>query len=253
MTKAKKKPTAADFSHLNTAMNAEGFEDANLQTMAVPFLRVLQDLSPQLKPSKPEYIKGAVAGQIVNTVSGKLYDAPLKIVIGKFERIFIEWGTVRGKLMGVHAPEYVETTIAQRLVRNEKNKLVDPTTGHVFEDTYTYYVVMPEHMNDGVCIVSMKSTDIKEAKKLNRNMLHTIIPGTDQRALPYFMVWDLDTAERSNDQGEWFGVTVKFNEFVSQTVLEHVVEEREALPNKTVDYAQLEAPSADSDDNGATY
>lgn len=240
-----------EFDHLQNAINdATGFEDLNLQTMSIPFLRILQDLSPQLKKTKPEYIPGAEAGNICNTVSGTLYDPPLQFVVAKFERYFIEWGESRGKFIAAHTPEVFDQSIAPTLVLNEKNKLISPTTKHTFTDTYMYYVVLPQHLKEGVFILPISSTGIKEAKKLNRNLMHTIIPGTNQRALPYFIIWDLDVVTMSNDQGEWFGPRFVFNTMVTKEQLMVISEERKALPAKKVDFAQLAAPEKDGDEEG---
>lgn len=230
------------FSHLSDINDNSGFEDINLQSMAIPFIRLVQDLSPIMKKTKPEYNPEAETGMFYNTVSGKLYGTSLKVIVGRFERIFLEWGTTRGKLLGVHSPEVVE--LNQKLMRDEKNQLVDPTTGSTFQDTYTYYVVLPEHLEEGICIVSLASTNIKEAKKLNRNLTHTILPNSNKRAMPYFMVWEMSSSFNSNDQGDWYTASFKFDSFVTQLQLEAVVEERQQIPNKTVDYAQLEDLSA---------
>lgn len=233
----------ASFDHLNSVMDNSGFEDINMQTMAIPFIRVIQDLSPQMKKTKPEYNPDAETGMFVNTVSGKLYESPIKVIIGKYQRVFLEWGTTRGKLMGVHAPETIE--LNPKLVRNEDNQLMDPNSMHTFQDCYTYYVVMPDALDEGICILSLVSTNIKEAKKLNRNLVHTMLPNSSKRALPYFMVWEVSAVPRSNEEGDWFGVAFKFDSFVTQPQLEAVVNERAQIPNRTVDYAQI----ADNSDN----
>lgn len=230
--------TKATFDHLNEAMDGSGFEAINLDTMAIPFIRIIQDLSPQMKKTKPEYNPEAEPGMFVNTVNGKLYKGSIKVIIGRYERIFLEWGTTRGKLMGVHSPETIE--LDTTLMRDENNKLVNPANMHSFQDCYTYYVVLPDALEEGICIFSMTSTSIKEAKKLNRNLMHTMLPGGNKRALPYFMVWEITPTLMSNEKGEWFGPSFKFDSFVTQLQLEAVVEERGQIPNKTVDYAQLE-------------
>lgn len=251
MAKATKGTQAeTTFNHLNDVMDKAGFDDINLETMSVPFIRLLQDLSPQLKKNKPEFIAEAEAGQFVNTVNNRLYDSPLRIVVGKFERYIIEWGAARGEFSGAHSVEVFETQIMPKLVRNEKKKLIDPNTGHSFADTYVYYVILPDYMEEGVCILSITSTGIKEAKKLNRNLTHTMIPNSDKRALPYFMVWNAEVTEMSNDQGDWLGIKFTFDSFVTQEQLTCVVAEREALPNKNIDMAMLAAPESSSDNDG---
>jgi len=241
MAATKKTPS---FDHLKGAMDGSGFEDIKMETMAIPFIKIIQDLSPQMKRSKPEFNPEAEPGMFVNTVSGKLYKGPIKVIIGKFERMFLEWGTTRGTLVGVHSPESIE--LNSKLMRDDKNQLFDPQTQSTFQDCYTYYVLVADDLDEGVCIFSMTSTNIKEAKKLNRNLLHTLLPNTDQRAMPYFMLWEVSSVEKKNDQGEWFGASFKFDSFVTQLQLEAVVEERKQIPKKHVDYAQIEDKSSEN-------
>lgn len=231
------KKDAMDFSKLAETMNNEGFEELTLDTMAIPFMRIVQELSPQMKKSKPEYDPNAEEGMFVNSVNGKLYTPPIRVVIGKFQHIFLEWGAVRGQLMGVHSPEAVAN---KNFLRNDKNKLVDPTTGHIFDECYSYYALNVDEPEEGVFIIACMSTNIKEAKKLNRNLMHTLIPGTNKRALPYFMVWEVSTVDMSNDQGDWKGIKFKFDSFVTKEMLSHITKEREALPDRQVEYKMIE-------------
>jgi hypothetical protein len=139
--------------------------------------------------------------------------------------------------MGVHSPESVE--LRGDLVRNEKNQLMDPNTKHTFQDCYSYYCINADDLEEGVFIISCTSTNIKEAKKLNRNLMHTMLPGSNKRALPYFMVWEVSTVDMANDEGEWKGIHFKFDSFVTKPMLEAVSKEREQIPNRNVDYALL--------------
>ena len=123
------KKQAVNYEDLMEGMDNAGFEDMGLDTMAIPFIRIVQELSPQMRKNKPEYNADAEVGMFVNTVTGKLYESPIKVIIGKFQRVFLEWGTTRGNLKGVHTPESIEARTD--LMRNEKNQLVDPATGHL--------------------------------------------------------------------------------------------------------------------------
>lgn len=243
---ATKKKEELDFDKLSEEMDNAGFEEMGLDTMAIPFIRIIQELSPQMRKNKPEYNPDAEEGMFVNTVSGRLYTSPIKVIIGKFQRTFLEWGTTRGKLMGVHTPESVE--LRDDLMRNEKNQLVDPATGHTFQDCYSYYVLNVEDMEEGICIISCVSTNIKAAKKLNRNLMHTMLPNSSKRALPYFMVWEVSTTDESNDEGEWKGISFKFDSFVSQPQLAAVTKERQQIPNRRVDYQQLTEDAGEKQD-----
>jgi hypothetical protein len=244
------KKNEANFDHFaEFGKDMSGYEGITLETMSIPFIKIVQDISPQLKKSKPEFIPEAEAGMLFNSVSEKLYSPPLKIVVGKFERYYIEWKANRGPFVAAHTPEEVENKMMMSLARDENYRLYDPKTGNTFADTYIYYILMPENVEEGVCILSMTSSGIKEAKKFNRNLMSTMIPGTTKRALPYFMVWGLEVVEMSNDKGSWYGYKIKFDSFVTQPQLTYVVEERKALPNKTVDLALLEEASGKNSNN----
>lgn len=252
MTKPKTNPTEEEnFDFMNEAMgDTGGYEDMDMNTMAIPFIRIIQALSPQLKKNKPEYIPDAEVNDLCNSITGKIYTLPLQIIIGKFERLYLEWKPNRGGFCGAHAPDQIENN--PKYYINDKFKHIDKQTLHELVDTYTYYVVMPDHMEDGVCIISLSSTQLKEAKKLNRMLMNTYLPGTTKKALPHFMKWGLDVVEKSNDQGEWGSPVFNFSGFVTKPELDYVVEERAQLPGKTVDYANMleDTTSESRDDNG---
>ena len=53
----------------NTGLDNMGTED-----MALPFLRILAQLSPEVNKRDSKYIEGAEAGMILNTVTKQVYD-----------------------------------------------------------------------------------------------------------------------------------------------------------------------------------
>jgi hypothetical protein len=193
-------------------------------------------------------------GMVCNSVTGKLYDTPLQIVIGKYERYYIEWLPNRGSFVATHLVSQIEDNgRINTFMRDDKNKLFDPKTGNNFVDTYVYYIIMPGHMRDEVCIMSLSSSFLKEAKKLNRLLMTTFLPGTDRKAPPFSMVWDFNVIEMNKGDNDWYGPAFKFSHFVLPAELEYVQEQRKQLPNKTVDYTQIEETTSESGDapNGA--
>lgn len=242
---AKKKP---NYDFLNEFANdVEGYEGLNADTIAIPFIRILQDLSPQLKRSKAEYVEDAEPGMLFNNITQELYGQAVRIVIGKFERYYIEWKPNRGGFVANHDPAMVETEMIKTLIRNEKGQLIHPETGNEFVDTYIYYVLLPDHLECGVCIFATNPSYLKEARRLNRLLKTTMIPGQTRKALPHFMIWNLEVIEMSNDRGDWYGPKFTFDQFVTPDLLSHVTEERAELPNKSVDYAQIEENAGKDD------
>ena len=65
-------------AELTAAFEADsgmGLEDVSTTDMQIPFLRIIQALSPQLKKSDPAFIEGASQGDIFNTVTNKVWGA----------------------------------------------------------------------------------------------------------------------------------------------------------------------------------
>lgn len=67
-----------------------------------------------------------------------------------------------------------------------------------------------------------------------------MIPGTTQRALPFFTIWNYEAAMQSNDKGEWYGPKFTLHSFINQEQLTFIQKERAELPNKPVNFALLE-------------
>ncbi len=209
-----------------------GFEQLNTDVISFPFIRVLQSISPQCKKSRPEYIEGATEGMLYNSVNNRLIQPPVDVIVGRFDRSFVEWKKDRGGFVATHSPEAVADMLAKGSISKADNgKLFREDTLSEFVDTFTYYIVFPDYPEDGVCLLCLTSSQLKEARRWNRLMLSTIIPGTSTRALPYHQRWTITTPPMSNDKGDWSGFHVEFAGFVTKAQYQLVSAERQGLPD----------------------
>ena len=67
---------ADNLPDLTTAFESDigsGFEEVTSSDIQIPFLRIIQALSPQLKKSDAGFIQGASSGDIFNTVTKKTW------------------------------------------------------------------------------------------------------------------------------------------------------------------------------------
>ena len=55
---------------LNSAGEGVDYDTSELQ---IPFVRVIQALSPQIKKNDPQFIEGASQGDLFNTVTGEFW------------------------------------------------------------------------------------------------------------------------------------------------------------------------------------
>lgn len=208
-----------------------GFDALNVDTVAFPFVRVLQSLSPQLKKSKPEYVEGAAEGDLYNNITNRIMVPPVKVIVGRFDRYFTEWKPNRGGFVAAHLPEEIDKALATgALVRDEKGRVFSEATGNQYTDTYAYYVVFPDYLQDGVCLLCLSSTQLKEARRWNRLLMSMYLPNSNIKALPYHMRWIITTPMQTNDRGEWAGFKVDFDGFVTKEEFQVVTAERKALP-----------------------
>jgi hypothetical protein len=61
-----------------TAGDGASFDSSEMQ---IPFVRILQALSPQLNKKKPEFIEGASSSDMYNTVTGQYWDGEEGLVV----------------------------------------------------------------------------------------------------------------------------------------------------------------------------
>ena len=71
----------------------KGLGKLTQEDLALPFLKILAQLSPEVNKRDGKYVEGAEAGMIYNSVSGELYDGTKGIsVIPCFYKLeYLEW------------------------------------------------------------------------------------------------------------------------------------------------------------------
>lgn len=77
-----------DYIRKDTSRGSENVETSDL---VIPRLDVLQDLSPAVKPNDPNYIEGAQAGHLINSVTKELFDAEVNFIPVFFRKSYLVW------------------------------------------------------------------------------------------------------------------------------------------------------------------
>lgn len=250
MSKSKLEEVAFDFDKNDTL---EGFEQMDASTMALPFLRIVQKLSPQLNRQKPEFIDGAQEGDLYNTLTNTLIEKPIGCIVLRYEHIYIEWKPNRQGFVGYHSIENAKrlavdsTKFGKWLVKGTGDGK-DPATMNILQENYVYALILEGHENDGPIVMSLSSSMLKVAKNWNRLMTTHILPD-GSKAKPYYLVWSLGTEYTKKDTNDWYIPAVKFDRVIDTANLYGAIkQERLALPDKHVDYTQIEGPSINTDE-----
>ena len=103
---------------------AGGMDQMGSEDFAMPFLRVLGQLSPEINKRDAKYVEGAEAGMIFNTVTKQAYDGVegVNVIPCGYKREYVEWSD-RGE--GTSAPvaiHSVESGIIKEATRGADYK-----------------------------------------------------------------------------------------------------------------------------------
>ena len=187
--------------------------------MSIPFLQILQSLSPQVVKGEAEYIKGSEPSDLLNTVTQTLIktrdddDNALQgcqVMPVSYKRTFIEWvpRSQGGGIVQEYSVEEGLSIITQRSTETgqdiiQANSPVG-TPGNQLNDTHTHFMfLMNEDGTFEPVVLTMASTQIKPSKDLNNMVSKQVLP--DGRKAPrFFGIYNVTTQRRSNDQGAWY-------------------------------------------------
>ncbi len=185
-----------------------GMHGMDRDDFAMPFLRVLGQLSPETNKRDAKYVEGAEPGMIFNTVTKQTYDGEkgLNIIPCGYKREYVEWSD-RGE--GTSAPvaiHPVSSGIIKEATRGADWKDRLPN-GNYLENTASYFVLTEDLQT---ALISMKSTQLKVSRSWNSMMNSIKLKGKNGLFTPaaYSHVYNLKTVQQSNDKGTWFGWNV---------------------------------------------
>jgi hypothetical protein len=186
----------------------QGTQNISQEDLALPFLKILGQLSPEVNKRDGKYVQGAEPGKIINTVTNKLYDG-IEVIPVFYKRQYVEWadrGTSTGAPVAIHS---ADSDIISQTTRGKdyKDRLAN---GNYLENTANHYVI---YLNDTPqqAMVSMKSTQLKVSRKWNSMMMGIKMQGKNGLFTPptYSHIYKLKTVQMSNDKGTWFGWDVE--------------------------------------------
>ena len=196
----------------------DGLQTIRTEDLAVPFLRILQKMSPQVSKRDGAYIQGAEEGMIMNTVTGEVWDAREGVLVipCAYNYKYIVWKPREdgGGLVSTHNRD-------DALPRTEKNERGQDITdeGNILTPTAEHYVLLIDA--DGRCeqaVIAMSSTQLKNSRKWNSLMAQQTIATKDgMRPAPiYSRVYSLKTKVDSNDKGEWNSWDIELDGVLSE-------------------------------------
>ena len=204
MNQVATKKEGALATNLFEADAAQGAQNISQEDLALPFLKILGQLSPEVNKRDGKYVEGAEPGKIINTVTNELYDS-LQVIPCHYKRQYIEWqdrGTSSGAPGAIHE---ANSDIISQTTRGKDYKDRLPN-GNYLDNTANHFVLI---LGDSpqTALISMKSTQLKVSRKWNSMMMGIKMQGKNGLFTPptYSHIYNLSTVQMSNDKGTWFG------------------------------------------------
>jgi hypothetical protein len=224
-----KSSAVATLEDVGTLMEADaadstghGFQKTDV---AIPFLRILQSNSPQVKRQNPAYIDGAQEGFFFNTVTQAIVDGNeegLHFIPVVFQRQATLWwpreGGPEGKkgfVRELPIPE-AEQMLKTNTEKNDKGKDVVKSGPHqgqelVFAAMY-YGLVVDENGSHEPVAFPLTFTQIKKSRLWNALIMGARLPNSSgtgsYNPKMYGFAYKLNTVAESNAKGAWSGLKV---------------------------------------------
>ena len=186
---------------------AKGLGQIGQEDLALPFLKILGQLSPEVNKRDGKYVEGAEPGMIYNSVSGDLYDGVKGIdVIPCFYKLeYIEWKD-RGEGPGAPVAIYDSSSDIMSKTKPDANYKDRLPNGNYIEKTASHFVIITGD-SPSTALIAMKSTQLKISRKWNSMMSGIKLKGKNGLYTPasFSHIYKLKTTQMSNDKGTWFG------------------------------------------------
>jgi len=187
---------------------AKGIGNLSHEDLALPFLKILGQLSPEVNKRDGKYVQGAEPGMIYNSVTGELFDGEkgIDVLPCHYKLEYIEWqdrGEGSGAPVAIHPSS---SDVMTKTTRDGSYKDRLPN-GNYIEKTASHFVMCLGN-NPSTALIAMKSTQLKISRKWNSMMASIKMKdGSGKLFTPasFSHIYKLKTVQQSNDKGTWFG------------------------------------------------
>jgi hypothetical protein len=229
--KKKEETELVDFNQFTGLVS--GFEGTDNDTFKMPFVKILQKLSPEVDPTDGAYVEGAEIGMFLNDATKEL-SKELQAIILKIEHNLIVWRPDRGGLVGVYSKSMENQIVAQK----EGNYKYD-AEGNDIVDTISFYLMNPEDPTD-VFILSTSKASFKYGRSLATRVRSLKMNGRPVKKT-WAGIWKIGLVLEENEKGKWYSIgnTPEFLQFVTADIINQaIVPALELMETAEIDFSQ---------------
>lgn len=162
-------------SFIEDDLNHNDFAEISTEDIGIPFINILQDLSPQIKKGSPDKIDGAESGDIYESVNGGIYKDGITVIPCAFQKRYIEW--VPRDEGGGFVASHDNESILNDVTVNDKGRMFLENGNEILPTALHFVLVVPDKGEYYRAVISMTRTKRKKSKqwigKMMSNKLRT--------------------------------------------------------------------------------
>lgn len=199
----------------NQVDDDSGFENMDASHFVIPYLMILQPLSPQVLEAKEQYIPGAKAGMLYNSVTNRIFNGKdgVRFIPCHVQHQQVEWvpRDQGGQLIARH--EVDEPAVLEARTKFPVGKAPFGDGNELIETFYVYGLQVEIDGRFERVALSFKSTDINEYKKwmTKARSVQKIQDGRVVTPPLYSHFFRLRTVAKNKNNYDWYGWAVRFD------------------------------------------
>jgi len=169
---------------------------------ALPFVRILQDLSPQLKSNKDEYVEGSKAGDLFFNKTKCVLANPLNIIPVYTKAVYTEW--IPRNKGGGYVASHPLTVVSNPSYEKGRERQYDEWLGENELRYTSYWFILAEiDGNWEEAIIPFTSSQLKVSRKLTGD-INRFRYEQDKSIIPplFAQKWQLKTVMETNKNND---------------------------------------------------
>jgi len=194
-------------------MAGDGWDNTGQDDFTIPFLSIVQAMSPQVQETEAEYIEGAKAGNLLNTASQELFDGKegVTFVPCYTQHLFVEWKNRQldgGGFVAIHETDSQIVKDAKAASKEFGKYTIAVDDGHphdLVETFYVYGLIVDGEEIITPCMISFSSTKIKAYKSI-------MTPMRQVKGHPplFAFLLKINTVSEKNNKGTYHNFKISF-------------------------------------------
>ena len=154
-----------------------------MDDLKIPFLKLLQALSPAVQEGTDSYVEGARPGMLMNSASEELFDGAegINLVLAFRRKSFVEWRPNRGGFAGDHDPR--SKVVLDAKANAAKAYELFTEEGNSLEETKSLYAIQlnEEGTPVGYLVIPFTGSKMNAWRNYFTKLDSARIPGTDKK------------------------------------------------------------------------